>query len=80
MVLKTIRDVDERTWSQLKSLAAEHRVTLGILLKMMVENYKRKSSESWDQILNGKKTLSESEATILEKTTKELRKEKGWRI
>jgi hypothetical protein len=47
---------------------------------MMVENYKRKSSESWDQILNGKKTLSESEATILEKTTKELRKEKGWRI
>ena len=40
----------------------------------------KESTGAWDKILNGKKTLSNKEAKGLEKISKELRSEKGWRV
>jgi len=78
--VKTIRNVDEETWIELKTLAVQHRLALGILLKKMIDSYKKNTRETWDKILNSGKILTDKEAEDLEKITRSMRKEKGWRI
>ena len=77
--IKTIRNVNEETWRELKMLATKRKVSLGILLKNMIAEYKKETNNTWDVILNTEKILSEDEAEDLEKITKGMRKEKGWR-
>ncbi|MAE49389.1 hypothetical protein CMI48_01030 [Candidatus Pacearchaeota archaeon] len=77
--VKTIRNVNEETWRELKTLAAKRRVPLGTLLKNMITEYKKETNNAWDAILNTEKIISDEEAEDLEEITKGMRKEKGWR-
>jgi len=79
MEVKTIKGINETTWAEFKSLAAKKRVTMGELLKMMVEEYSKNSEEFWDSILNGEKNLSEKEAEEMLSISKKIRKKKGFR-
>lgn len=80
MTIKTIKDVDEETWYKFKQLSVKNRVTMGKLMRTMVDTYEQQSSAIWKEILHGKKRLSDNDANELEKTLKTLRKEHGFRI
>lgn len=79
-MLKTIKSVDDGTWTKFKGLAARKSTTMGKLLKVMVDDYEEKSKDFWDMILNGRKILSDKEAAELKATVREMRKEYGFRI
>jgi len=74
MVIKTIRDVDEKTWHQFKQLSVKNRLSMGKLLQKMIGEYEMKTEAFWDNILNHKKILSDKDAHDIEKSVKELRK------
>ena len=78
-MLKTIKSVDETTWTRFKSLAARRNIKMGILLKLMVEEYERKSKKFWAAILLENKILSDIEAEDLKKSISKIRKEYGFR-
>ncbi|MBS3086629.1 hypothetical protein J4422_02910 [Candidatus Pacearchaeota archaeon] len=80
MEIKTIKGVDEETWAEFKSLAAKNNIRLGNLFRMMLEEYKRKTEESWKKILSGKKILTDEEAEDMLKVVSKIRKEYGFRI
>ncbi len=80
MEIRSIKGVGEEKWMEFKSLAAKKNVSLGELFALMLADYRKRSELVWNRILNGEKILSDSEALELEKTIKELRKEKGFRI
>lgn len=79
MGLKTIKDVDEKTWNEFKSLAAKRGVRMGKLLEHMVDSYVKNSRHKWEMLLNGEKLLSKVEADEMKKIVRELRNEKGFR-
>ena len=70
--VKTIKGVDEETWSEFKSLAAKDSVKMGKLFEKMVVDYNKKSSEFWADILRGPKIISDAEAEAMEKTLKKI--------
>lgn len=78
-IVKTIKDVDENTWLEFKSIAVKSRMRMGELFEDMVEGYKKKTEEFWDDILQGPPILSEEEAKSMEGTVKRVRKEYGFR-
>ena len=77
--VKTIKGVDEETWSEFKSLAAKDKVKMGRLFEKMVVEYKKKSNEFWSDILKGPRIISDGEAKIMEEAAKKIRKEYGFR-
>ena len=77
--VKTIKNIDERTWGEFKHLAARNKVELGTFFKNLVHNYERRSTLFWDTILNNEKILSDREAEEMEAATKRVRKEYGFR-
>ncbi|MEK6934107.1 MAG: hypothetical protein AABW75_04480 [Nanoarchaeota archaeon] len=79
MEVKTIKGIDEGTWIEFKTLAAKKRITMGKLLRVMIEKYSRDSNEFWDSILSGEKILTDKEAKVMHKYSRELRKERGFR-
>ena len=79
MSVKTIKDVDERTWSEIKSLSARHGMNMGKMLHIMVENYSQKSDEFWDAILSHDVLLSAKEERGLLDSVKKIRNEYGFR-
>lgn len=79
METKCIKDVDEITWREFKSLAARSNMKMSILLKVMIKEFEKNKGTLWNEILNGKKLLSDKEANELIKATSNLRKERGFR-
>ena len=79
MKTKTLRNVDEETWKNFKTLAAENNVSIPSLLKAMVSEFGKNSQKFWFSLLNGDKLLSDNEAEALIKIAHNLRKEKGFR-
>jgi hypothetical protein len=79
METKCIKDIDEETWREFKSLAAKNNLRMAGLLKVMVKEFEKNNTKFWDNILNNKKILTDKEAEDLEKITKKGRKEKGFR-
>ncbi|HLC22684.1 MAG TPA: hypothetical protein VJJ79_02835 [Candidatus Nanoarchaeia archaeon] len=77
--VKTIKGINEETWTKFKILAATKRVTMGNLLTTMVKEYEKYSNDVWDKILKSGKILSDKEASDIEKITRNMRKEKGFR-
>ncbi len=80
MEIKTIKGIDEKTWRDFKVLAVENNLKMSILLKIMINEFRKNSREFWKEILKGDENLSESEASDMLKINSELRKEKGFRI
>lgn len=78
MEIKTIKDVDEETWREFKIMAARADVKMSILFKMMLKEFE-KSRKFWDEILTGKKVLSDIDAKKFEAVITGLRKERGFR-
>ncbi|MBS3157797.1 hypothetical protein J4206_00745 [Candidatus Woesearchaeota archaeon] len=79
MTLKTIKNVDEKTWYRFKNLAVRNRTSMGALLSNMVDNYDSRSKEVWNQILYGEKLLSDKESKEMHEQVAKLRKEYGFR-
>ena len=77
--VKTIKDIDENTWFEFKSLAAKSRMKTGKFFEKLVEEYKNKTDATWDKILNAGKILSDKEAQDMENFVKKLRNERGFR-
>ena len=79
METKTIKGVDEEIWMRFKALAARNRLPMGKLLTDMVKEHEKKSEEFWDKILHAGKILSDKEAEEINKISRKIRKEKGFR-
>lgn len=77
--VKTIKDVDEGAWLEFKSIAARNKMKMGKLFEDMVEEYKKKTKEFWDDILKGPAVISNEEARAMEETASGIRKEYGFR-
>ena len=78
--VKTIKGVDDETWSEFKSLAAKEKVNLGVFLKNILKEYEKSRAPFWKRIFEGEKILSEKEADDIENLIKTKRKESGFRI
>lgn len=68
---KLIKDVDERSWLELKGEAARHRLKLGEFLSYLVKEHKRierKKKNAWAYVLRGGKRLADADATAIRKT------------
>ena len=76
---KCIKDVDEETWKDFRSLAVKNNMKMSILLKIMVNEFEKNSKDFWREILSRKKSLTDEEAKDIEKITKKIRKERGFR-
>ena len=79
MEVKTIKGIDDKTWIEFKALAAKKRLTMGKLLMSMVKSYSADSSYIWNEILYGKRNVSDEDAKETRRITKKLRKERGFR-
>lgn len=77
--VKTIKNVDERTWGEFKHLAARNEVKLETFFKSLVHSYERRNVIFWDKILNNEKILSDKEAEEIEKVIKRVRGKGGFR-
>lgn len=79
MSLKTIKNVDERTWTEFKTLAVKNGVNMGKMLERLIKDYSERKNKIFAKIFSGKKILSDREALELEKTITKIRKERGFR-
>jgi len=79
MEVKTIKGINEETWTKLKVIAAKNRLTMGKLINSMIEQYEKNSEEIWNKILKSGKILSDKEAEDMQTTLKESRKNRGFR-
>lgn len=77
--VKTIKGVNEETWQEFKSMAARNNVKMGRFFEEIVEAYKNKANEAWNNILNSGKILSDEEAEDMLKVVKKIRSERGFR-
>ena len=77
--VKTIKDVDEESWLEFKSIAARNKMNMGKLFARMVDGYREKSRDFWDEILKGPAILSKEEADAMLNTVKKIRNEYGFR-
>ena len=78
--VRTIKGVNRESWLKFKELAAKKGMTMRDLFENMIKEYSKKSDDFWDEILSGKKRISDKEAEDMLKIVKELRKDKGFRI
>ena len=49
--LRTIRNIDEATWTELKSLAVRNKVPIGVIIERVVKSYRKNSEDNWPKIL-----------------------------
>ncbi len=75
MDIKTIKGVDEETWMEFKALAVKKRLTMSKLLAAMIKEYSKSANKVWNEILYGRRILSNKEADDLHIITKKIRKE-----
>ncbi len=78
--VKTIKDVDDQTWAQFKSIAAANNAKTGQMLKIIVDDYQKRAAGWWERVRAQKPVLSKKECDELEASVKRIRKEYGWRI
>ena len=76
---KCIKNVDEETWKDFKSLATKNNMKMSILLKIMINEFEKNSRDFWKEILSRKKLLTNEEADDVENIVKKIRKERGFR-
>ena len=76
---KCIKDVDEETWKDFRSLAIKNNMKMSILLKIMVNEFEKNSKDFWREILSRKKSLTDEEANDIENIVKKMRKERGFK-
>lgn len=79
MEMKCIKNINEDVWLEFKSLANKNKMTLSKLLEKMIKNYEKDNNNIWNEILNGKKNLSDDEADKMNEIINKERKEKGFR-
>ena len=79
MEVKTIKNVDEETWREFKTLAVKNNVKMSSLLRIMIKEFEKNNKDFWDEILNGEKLMSDKEAEEMKVITMKLRKERGFR-
>ncbi|MBS3168487.1 hypothetical protein J4216_05140 [Candidatus Woesearchaeota archaeon] len=77
--VKTIKGIDDETWTNFKSLAAKDNVKLATLLKNMLKEYEKGKNIFWKDILKGKRIFTEEEAEKIEDLIRKKRKEYGFR-
>ncbi|HLC56775.1 MAG TPA: hypothetical protein VJJ23_06060 [Candidatus Nanoarchaeia archaeon] len=77
--LRTIRNIDEATWTELKSLAVRNKVPIGVIIERVVKSYRKNSEDNWPKILKYGKIISDKEAYEMHDFVKKLRKEPGFR-
>ena len=77
---KTVKGVDDETWSRFKSMAARKNVTLGDCFREMVDDFESGAGKGWDLILNGPRILSRREGNEMKAVVRRMRKEYGFRI
>ena len=80
MGTKTMKGVEEETWAEFRSLAARNRMKTGQFFEKLIKSYKQNTNDFWNEILTGEKILSELEAKDMQIITKNMRKERGWRV
>ncbi len=80
MGTKTMKGVEEETWAEFRSLAARNRMKTGKFFEKLIKSYKQNTNDFWNEILTGEKILSELEAKDMQIITKNMRKERGWRV
>lgn len=79
METKCIKNVDEETWKDFKTLALKNNMKMAILLKIMVNEFEKNSKDFWKEILSRKKSLTDEEADDIGDIVKKMRKERGFR-
>ena len=79
METKSIKNVDEETWKDFKTLALKNNMKMSILLKIMVNEFEKNSKDFWKEILSRKKSLTDEEADDIGNIVKKMRKERGFR-
>jgi len=77
--LRTIRNIDDETWDELKGLSKRYRTPIGRLIGRMIKGYKMKGSSVWDMVLKHETLLSKDEAKKMHDVVKKLRSEYGFR-
>jgi len=79
MKVRTIKDVDDETWKTFKEIATKRKIKMGVLLREIAREYKKKPSSSWNKILITKPIFTKKEAEVMLKTVTKIRKESGYR-
>ena len=72
MTTKTIKGVEDETWLEFRSLAVKNKLKTGQFFEKLVAFYRENAKDFWNDILSGKKILSEEE--ILEMIKDECNK------
>ncbi len=78
--VKNIKGLDDDTWAEFKSLAAQNRMKAADMFKVMVEDYKSHTKNFWAEIRQHKRIFTDKEYEEIEKRMKAFRKEYGWRV
>jgi len=76
---KNIKGIDEETWADFKSLAAQHRIKAAEMLKILVKEHKEKNENFWERIFAHKPALTKKQYTEFDKRLAEIRSA-PWRI
>ncbi len=79
MALKTVKNVSDEKWAEMKGMAAKSRITMGRLLENMVDAYAKHREEAWNRILYGEKNLSDREAGEMRAEIYRIRREKWFK-
>ena len=74
METKTIKNVDEETWREFKTLSVKNNLKMSLLLKIMIKEFEKNSEKFWNKILKGGKNLSDNEANEMMNTVLDSRK------
>jgi methionyl-tRNA synthetase len=77
--VKTIKDIDNKTWNEFKDFAAVNNMKLGAFFKTLVKEHEKNTKEFWKSILECEKVLTDDEAEDMEKIIKNSRKDYGFR-
>lgn len=79
MKVRTVKDVDDKTWHIFKDMARRRKVRMGSLLKQIATEYSKKPSDSWEKILRSKPMITGKEAEAMSAVVASIRKEAGYR-
>jgi len=79
MAIKTIKDIDEETWTKFRTIAVKQRLKTAQLFKRMVELHENSADAVWEKILHHEPLLTQAEATVWKKRVAQGRKEYGFR-
>jgi hypothetical protein len=80
MTVKTVRNIKEETWQEIKTEAAKRSMNMNDYFDHMLKSSKKYEKLIWDHVLHPPKNLTNKEAEEMKKHVKKLRSEKGFRI